>query len=42
MPLIEDDEVYLLGLQLLGQRHQMLERAPEAIELRDDELVAGR
>ncbi len=38
--LIEDDEVDLLGLQLLGQRHQMLERAPEAVELRDDELVA--
>ena len=37
--LVEDDEVDLLGLQLLGQRHQMLEGAPEAIELRDDELV---
>ena len=39
-PLVEHDEVDLLGLQLLGQRHQMLERAPETIELRDDELVA--
>ena len=38
--LVEHDEVHLLGLQLLGQRHQVLERAPEAIELRDDELVA--
>ena len=40
--LVEHDEVDLLGLQLLGQRHQMLERAPEAIELRaTGELAAG-
>ena len=40
-PLIEDDEVHATRLQLRRERDQVLEGAAEAVELGDDELVAG-
>jgi hypothetical protein len=39
--LVKHDEVHAPRLQLGGERDQVLERASETIELRDDELVAG-
>jgi hypothetical protein len=38
--LVEHDEVHAPRLQLRRQCDQMLQRAPEAVELGDDELVA--
>src|SRR5450755_3823464 len=40
-PLVEYDQIHSPGLQELGDLNQMLERAPETVKLRDDELVAG-
>lgn len=40
-PLIEHDEVNAALLEMLGELDQMLQRAPEAIKLGDDELIAG-
>lgn len=35
-PLVEDHQIDPLGLQLTGQGDEVLERAPQTVELRDD------
>ncbi len=40
-PLIEHDEIDAALLEMPGELDQMLQRAAEAIELGDDELIAG-